>query len=576
MEKALEVLVVGPDDVATKLIAARLGRRSAPAGDAASPPIDCRVVANGADVPLEGVDVAIYRPRYAGRRLAIPDPADLDAFLAACTPGGPRRVVLVSSAAACPPRHDHPGYTAEAAPGRALRRTIAQAWLDFEERAAEHLGVERGIELVVLRPAALASADSNDYLGRLLRSRIAFVVAGYDPTVQLLAPEDLAEAVAAAVVRGGEGTYHVVPRGAVSVRAALRLAGVARIALPITWHRAARAVLAPLGLADPAEQVEAVRHPATVSGARSESELGFVPRHSSARAILDARGRAEREAPEFDDFGLSYPYIRAYGRTLFRFLHRVFWRVEVRGIENVPREGRAMLVGVHRGFMPWDGVMALHAIVEATGRAPRFLIHPTLVKFPFLANYMTKLGGVIANQENSDRLLARGELLGFYPEGIRGAFTMYKDAYRIGKFGRDEFVRTALRNRAPIVPFLTVGSAEIYPIFGKIEWSWWKRYSEWPFLPITATFPFLPFPLPSKWHTEFLAPIPLDRLYPPEAADDPATVRAISAELRALMQERLLAMKAKRKSIFWGEIFDGETAKVAPASVPGSPPRGAG
>jgi 1-acyl-sn-glycerol-3-phosphate acyltransferase len=259
---------------------------------------------------------------------------------------------------------------------------------------------------------------------------------------------------------------------------------------------------------------------------------------------------------EFDDFGMSRPYIAAFGRTLFHFLHRHYWRIEVDGLDRVPREGRGMLVGVHRGFMPWDGVMLLHTVVRGVGRYPRFLIHPGLVKFPFLADYMTKLGGIIACQENADHVLGGGQLLGMFPEGIQGAFTLYRDAYRLGKFGRDEYVKMALRHRAPIIPFVTVGSAEIYPILGKIEWRWFRRLTEWPFLPITPTFPLLPLPLPSKWHTRFLEPMPLDRRYGPDAAQDAEAVRAISQEVRGRMQEALDELRRRRRSIFFGSIFE--------------------
>jgi 1-acyl-sn-glycerol-3-phosphate acyltransferase len=215
-------------------------------------------------------------------------------------------------------------------------------------------------------------------------------------------------------------------------------------------------------------------------------------------------------------------------------------------------------VGMHRGFMPFDGVMALFALVTRSNRIPRFLIHPSLTKFPFLADFMAKLGGIMACQENGDWVLQRDELLGVFPEGIRGAFTMYKRAYTLGKFGRDEFVRMALRNRAPILPFVTVGSAEIYPILKRVDWLWFKRYTEWPFLPITPA----PFPLPSKWHTRFLPPMHVAEEYGPEAADDPKTVHRISLEVRQRMQAAIDEMLLLRKSIFYGSIFDRAPAPV--------------
>src|SRR4029078_11552155 len=155
----------------------------------------------------------------------------------------------------------------------------------------------------------------------------------------------------------------------------------------------------------------------------------------SAEAIVEfanAKSKGSRSSSiasrEFDDFGMDKNYSARLVRTLFNFLGRYYWRIEVDGLERVPREGRVVLVGVHRGLMPWDGVMALHLLASKLGRHPRFLIHPTLVKFPFLFNFMTKLGGIIACQENGDYVLERDEMLGIFPEGINGAFMLYKNA----------------------------------------------------------------------------------------------------------------------------------------------------
>ncbi len=474
----------------------------------------------------------VYRPRLIE---ALPDLEAAGAAFAGLAFQGPGRLVLLSSAAALDPSHHNPGYVAESFRPEGSH-PVARAWRDLEDLAAAKLP---DWERIVLRPAPVVARDGADPFSRLLQGRSAVVPPGFDPALQVLAPEDLAEAVRCAVANGAgrPGVYHVAPLGAVPVRVALRLAGVRRI--PMGWGGG---------------WLDYLRHNATVSGKKIERELGFVPKKTSAEAVVAAFGSGE--APEPDDFGLDLGYIAAYERTLFRFLHDLYWRIEYQGLENVPRQGRAVLTGVHRGFMPWDGVMALVAIHRATGRVPRFLIHPCLVKNPFLANYMTKLGGILACQENADWVLEREGLLGMFPEGIHGAFTPYRDAYKLGKFGRDEYVKMALRNRAPIVPFVTVGSAEIYPIWGRLDWKWVKRATEWLYLPVCPNFPLPGLPLPSKWHTRFLEPVPVQESYGPEAADDPETVRAISREVKARMQGAIDDMLRRRRSVFLGSIFE--------------------
>jgi 1-acyl-sn-glycerol-3-phosphate acyltransferase len=511
----LKVWLTAPGDSVTAAVAERLE--------------GCTVSHGVAGAPA-GVDVAVFRPRLRDGR---PDLEEATAFRRAAA--GVPRLVLLSSAAAHAPHHHNLGYVAESYRSQGSN-PIADAWRELEALFADVAGGET----IVLRPAHLAARDAGGLFAHLLAGRLAVVPPGYDPPLQLLVPEDLAAALALAVERGAgrPGTYHVAPRGAVSVRGALRLAGVRRV--PLSW----------LG---GGAWSDFLRHNATVSGRRIEAELGFVPQTASAEALLAAVGRDGGEA--FDDFGLDVGYVAAYERTLFRFLHDVYWRIEYQGLEHVPRQGRAVLTGVHRGFMPWDGVMALVGVHRATGRIPRFLIHPCLVKPPFLANYMTKLGGIAACQENADWVLGRDDLLGMFPEGIHGAFTPYRQAYQLGKFGRDEYVKMALRNRAPIVPFVTVGSAEIYPIWGRLDWKWVKRATEWLYLPLGPNFPFPGLPLPSKWHTRFLEPLHVERQFGPEAAEDPAVVGALSREVRARMQQAIEEMLARRKSIFRGSLF---------------------
>lgn len=580
-------LLVSPGDEVGRRLAARLGMTpETPGGSRFVSGAAAAALAPGdGERALAAADAVVYRPARRRGSPALPDLDDAAAFFAAFARaygggaggagGRPPRLVLISSAAVVSPGHHHPGHVAEAGrpPGR---NPIARAWLELEALAAAMAASlddpaaagrepRAAAELIVLRPAAVAAADGEDVLCRVLRGRAASVPAGFDPTVQLLSPDDLAAAVELALRRGAgkPGIYHLAPAGAMPLRAALRLAGARRL---------------PLGVLPAGGRLDYLRHSSTVSGGKIERELGFTPRATTAEAVAAelsprhggaaAASDAERP-PAFDPYGQDKGYIAAYGRTLFRFLHDFYWRIEYEGLEHVPGQGRAVLTGIHRGFMPWDGVMALHLIARELGRHPRFLIHPCLVKMPFLANYMTKLGGILACQENADWVLGQDELLGMFPEGIHGAFTMYRDAYRLGKFGRDEYVKMALRQSAPIVPFVTVGSAEIYPILGRVDSKLVRRVAEWPFLPLAPNFPLPGLPLPSKWHTRFLEPLSVGDLHPPAAAEDPEVVRAISREVRSRMEAAIQDMLARRKSVFFGSIFTGAAAAKVPQGEAG-------
>lgn len=516
----------------------------------------------------QDIDAVVYSPPLRRHRV---DLKDAELVFRQAASAHVARFVLLSSAMVYGASPHNQGLIPETRPVLSDdHNQFARDWQRLEALAVSYFGQasRTSAQLTILRLAATAAPGGEDYFSKFFEGRIAVTLPGHDPTMQFLSQQDLAAAVRCVFEGGTTGVYNVAPDGVITLRAALRLARLWRVPISRLLQRAVRAALKKAGAWE-IEQLDYVRYSWTISDQKIRTELSFRPQHSSAEALAEFRAANNRAAPDeteiarqgqFDDFGMDKDYIAAFGRTLFKFLHDYYWRVEVKGLDHVPRQGRAVLVGLHRGFMPWDGVMALHLLVQRLSRYPRFLIHPGLIKFPFLFNYMTKLGGIIACQENAAYVLERDEMVGLFPEGIRGAFSLYRDAYKLGKFGRDEYVKIALRHRAPIIPFVTIGSAEIFPILKKLDWAWWKRLTEWPALPITPTFPFLPpVPLPAKWHTQILEPIHIELRYPPEAAGDPATVRAISLEVRNSMQEAIGEMLRRRKSIFYGSIFEEQT-----------------
>jgi 1-acyl-sn-glycerol-3-phosphate acyltransferase len=487
----------------------------------------------------------LYVPSLTGADAMTPDLAEAERVFRGLSLHRGKKIIILSSALIYGTGAGRQALVSEdyVAPRKA-GQVISASWNVLEKLALQYLSEQN--KVTILRPVTLVPSPA--LLSRILTRRLTPTLLGHDATLQLLSPSDLASAVRCALVQDCPGIFNVAPDQVVPMHAAIRLAGGLRIPLPRTLQRLRKST----------EALDYLRYPWTASNQKIKSVLGFKPAKTSLAALLEARHcepDEEAQEPQFDEFGMDRDYIRFYGKYFFKFLADFYWRIEERGVEHVPRSGRGVLVGMHRGFMPWDGVMALHLLVQRIGRFPRFLIHPGLLKFPFLANFMTKLGGVIACQESADRVLESDELLGVFPEGIQGAFTPYRDCYQLQGFGRNAFVKMALLHRAPIIPFVTVGSAEIFPILGKIKSKLWNRYAEWPFIPLTPTFPVLPVPLPAKWHTMFLPPLHVEKSYPPEAAHDRSVVKAISLEVRMRMQKTIDEMLAQRRSIFWGSVF---------------------
>ncbi|RMF20418.1 MAG: acyltransferase family protein, partial [Deltaproteobacteria bacterium] len=206
-----------------------------------------------------------------------------------------------------------------------------------------------------------------------------------------------------------------------------------------------------------------------------------------------------------EDYGLDLEF-RKRAEPFFRFLFESWWRVEVIGMEHVPRSGPAILVGNHSGGLPFDATMVAYALSsdEGPGRIARPLYDRFVERLGPVRDAFRKLGGVPARYAVADELLSRGELPVIFPEGVGGVAKLYDDRYRVGRFSTSA-PRLSLRHRAPIVPFAVVGAEEIYPLIGRSAQI--GRALGAPYLPITPFFPFFGplglVPLPTKWTIVF-------------------------------------------------------------------------
>lgn len=256
---------------------------------------------------------------------------------------------------------------------------------------------------------------------------------------------------------------------------------------------------------------------------------------------------------EVDEFGRDMVF-ELKVKPFFDFLYDKWWRVETIGINNVPSTGPVLLVSNHSGTLPFDGAMTKLAIwrEHPAQREVRPLVENFVYYFPVLSTFMPRIGGVRACQENAERLLRKGECVIVYPEGVKGVGKYFHERYKLQRFGRGGFIRLAMRTGAPIVPVAVVGAEEIYPLIAKPAKL--GKLLGVPYFPITPFFPWLGLlgmiPLPSKWYIQFGEPIDLSQ-YGPNAEDNDLLVNKLSEMVRSTIQNMLIEVLKKRKSIWY-------------------------
>ena len=271
---------------------------------------------------------------------------------------------------------------------------------------------------------------------------------------------------------------------------------------------------------------------------------GAPPRPALAvdRPSVDAWGRSER--------------VRDLVRRAYDPVYRHWFRVEWEGLEHVPRQGGALLVGNHGGAIPSDAPVVMHGIEQELRRPVYGLGDNIFRAVPVVGTLWARAGGVPAHPDNALRLLHdEQQLVLVFPEGTKATGKLVRDRYRLQRFGRGGFVEIAMRAGVPVVPMAIVGNEEAMPIL-------WRstrlaRLLGIPYFPVTANqFVFGPLlglvvPFPAKFRIRVLEPVRFD-VPPGQERYNRSTVIHHAERIRDSVQTALHDMLRARRSVWRG------------------------
>jgi 1-acyl-sn-glycerol-3-phosphate acyltransferase len=261
---------------------------------------------------------------------------------------------------------------------------------------------------------------------------------------------------------------------------------------------------------------------------------------------------------EMDESGFDPELTTAVLMPLFRPFYRTWFRVRMRGLENVPATGPALVVANHSGVLPLDAIMLQIGIFDEhpQHRNLRLLSADLVYGVPGLSGVARRSGHIRADRAEAERQLRAGELVGVFPEGFKGIGKPFRERYQLQRFGRGGFAATARRAGVPIIPCAIVGAEEIYPMIGNLPPL--ARLLGLPYFPVTPLFPWLgplgAVPLPSNWIIEFCPPVRTDTFPAREAragrdSCDPS-VSCLADTVRDTIQGKLDELVAERGPAF--------------------------
>ncbi len=256
--------------------------------------------------------------------------------------------------------------------------------------------------------------------------------------------------------------------------------------------------------------------------------------------------RARYQARGGDPFGLD-PDVAKSAVAVLSFFHRMYFRTETFGLENVP-ERRALLVANHSGQIPIDGaIIGTSMFLDATPpRVVRAMIEKWALSLPFASTFFNRVGQVVGVPENARRLLEMEELLLVFPEGTRGINKPFNRRYQLQEFGLG-FMRLAIETGTPIVPVAVVGAEEQYVSLGNVDWiASALKMPSFPLVPQLLV-PGGQLPLPMKYRIYFGEPL----RFGGDPHDDDVVIGDKVWLVKQTIQDMLNRALVQRKHLFY-------------------------
>jgi len=219
--------------------------------------------------------------------------------LNACAGVAVRRVVMVSTTLVYGAHPKNPNFLTE---DMELRGQTANAGRFIGDKVRAERQLQRfakehpAIETCCLRFAPILGPTVSNMYTRFLTRSVAPVMMGHDPLMQFVHEQDAAWALYTAVRAHATGAFNIVGKGVLPYTTVLALLGRVPVSMPQLVARQLTKVLwATQLVGSPPSFLDFLLYPCVADGARARRELGFSPRLSIKRTILDFLGIAPED-----------------------------------------------------------------------------------------------------------------------------------------------------------------------------------------------------------------------------------------------------------------------------------------
>lgn len=211
---------------------------------------------------------------------------------------GVKKVVLLSSTNVYGPQPENDNFLTEESPLLGSQRfPEIRDLIEVDMYAQQYMWKHPEVETVIIRPVHIVGPNVKNAPSNYLRLKHPWMLAGFDPMIQLIHEEDLARAAVCALRPGTRGVYNIVGPGEVPLSTVLRELGRSPIPVP---HLFARSILDKLWqyrmTGFPSPELDHIQFLCTVDGTRAERDLGFRASYTIKETIRSVLGEVPPRA----------------------------------------------------------------------------------------------------------------------------------------------------------------------------------------------------------------------------------------------------------------------------------------
>jgi len=269
-------------------------------------PIDLTQPTIDADIATlldrEGVDTVVHgaflsHPTHAAEWAHEFEDVGTMHVLNACAAAQPARLIMVSTTMAYGAYPSNPNFLTEGSELRGHRDSrFINDKVRAEKQALRFAREHPATKVATLRFAPILGPTISNLFTRFFSRPGAPVMMGHDPLMQFVHESDAAWALKLAVDGDAEGPLNVVGKGVLPYTTVLALMGRVPVPMPyLVARQLSKALWATQVFDSPPSLLDYLMYVCVADGARARRELGYSPRFSIKRTILDFLGVAPED-----------------------------------------------------------------------------------------------------------------------------------------------------------------------------------------------------------------------------------------------------------------------------------------